>query len=108
MTTQTLDAPPEVVAELSAIQLLVVKHRREYMRLKTLELARLTGEKPRFTRDRMAPEQLAALPPVVDSAGVQLEAGMKVKCPDGVRAVVRRVDRGRSAASWTAPTARRR
>lgn len=93
MTTATLEAPQELAAELAALQQLAVRHRREYMRLRTLELAKLTGETPRFTRDRMTPEQLAALPDVTDSEGTVLEPGMKVRCPDGVRATVRRVDK---------------
>lgn len=93
MTTATLEAPAELAAELSALQQLAVRHRREYMRLRTIELAKLTGATPRFTRDRMTAEQLAALPPVTDSEGTILETGQRVRCPDGVRAVVRRVDK---------------
>lgn len=93
MTTATLEAPAELAAELSALQQLAVKHRREYMRLRTIELAKITGEPVRFTRDRMTAEQLAELPDVTDANDVVLEAGMKVKCPDGVRATVERVDK---------------
>lgn len=93
MTSATLEAPQELAAEFAALQALAVKHRREYMRLKTIELAKLRGETPRFTRDRMTAEQLAALPDVTDSAGTVLEAGQKVRCPDGVKATVRRVDK---------------
>jgi len=93
MTSATLEAPHELAAELAALQALAVKHRREYMRLKTIELARLRGEEPRFTRERFTTEQLAALPDVLDSTGTVLQVGMKVKCPDGVRATVRRVDK---------------
>lgn len=93
MTTATLEAPAELAAELSALQQLAVKHRREYMRLRTIELAKITGEPVRFTRDRFTAEQLAELPNVTDSNDVVLEAGMKVRCPDGVRAVVERVDK---------------
>lgn len=89
----TIEAPAELAAELSALQQLAVRHRREYMRLRTIELARLTGTQPKFTRDRMTQEQLAALPPVTDSKDVVLAAGMKVTCPDGVRAVIERVDK---------------
>lgn len=93
MTSATLEAPQELAAEFAALQALAVKHRREYMRLKTIELAKLRGETPKFTRDRMTQEQLAELPPVEDSTGTVIEAGMRVRCPDGVRAVVRRVDK---------------
>lgn len=92
-TAESLDVPTELVAELTALQLLAVKHRREYMRLRTQELAKLTGQPVRFTRDRMTPAQLAELPDVLDSTGAVLEAGQKVKCPDGVRAEIERVDR---------------
>lgn len=92
--TTALEAPPiELLADLSALQQLAVRHRREYMRLKTAELAKLQGVPVRFTRDRMTKEQLDALPPVLDSAGVELVAGQKVRCPDGVRAVIERVDK---------------
>lgn len=92
--TMTAEAPPvELQADLTALQQLAVRHRREYMRLKTAALAQLTGQPVRYTRDRMTQEQLAALPPVVDSAGTELVAGMKVRCPDGVRATVERVDK---------------
>lgn len=93
MTTATLEAPAELAAEFAALQELANRHRREYMRLRTRELAKLTGQPVRFTRDRMTAEQLAALPEVVDANGVVLRPGMKVKCPDGVRAVVQRVDK---------------
>ncbi len=93
MTTATIEAPAELAAELSALQQLAVRHRREYMRLRTIELAKLTGTQPKFTRDRMTREQLAALPPVTDSEGTVIEPGMKVVAPDGVRATVRRVDK---------------
>lgn len=83
----------ELAAELAALQALATKHRREYTRLRTIELARMRGETPRFTRDRMTREQLAALPPVVDSAGVELAPGQTVKCPDGVMGKVLRVDK---------------
>lgn len=89
------NVPPElaVEAELTALQKLAVKHRREYMRLKTVELARLTGQPLKFRRERYTTEQLAALPDVLDGNGVVLQAGQRVRCPDGVRAVVQRVDR---------------
>lgn len=93
MTTAAIEAPAELVAELTALQQLAVKHRREYIRLRTVELAKLTGQPVRFTRDRMTPAQLAELPDVTDANGVTLVTGMKVKCPDGVRAIVRRVDK---------------
>lgn len=84
---------PELTAELQALQDLAVKHRREFMRLRTIHLARLTGTEPRFTRDRMTQAQLAELPDVTDSTGTVLERGQRVRCPDGVRARVLRVDR---------------
>ena len=87
------EAPMELAAEFAALQALAVKHRREYMHLKTIELAKLNGVPPKFTRDRMTGEQLAQLPSVVDSAGTVLAAGMRVKCPDGVRATIERVDK---------------
>lgn len=93
MTQATLDTPAELAAELAALQQLAVRHRREYIRLRTIELAKLKGEAPRFTRDRMTTEQLAELPDVADANGVVLERGMKVRCPDGVHATVRRVDK---------------
>lgn len=93
MTAQPEAPPVELVADLAALQQLAVRHRREYMRLKTAELARLTGQPVKFRRDRMTQEQLAALPPVVDGHGVELVAGMKVRCPDGVRATIERVDK---------------
>lgn len=88
-----LDAPLELAAELSALQRLAAKHRRDYIRLRTVELARLTGQPVRFTRERYTREQLAALPPVLDADGNELHVGARVKCPDGVRGVVRRVDK---------------
>jgi hypothetical protein len=91
MTTPAL--PLETTAELLALQALAVKHRREYMRLRTRELAKLTGEPVRFTRDRWTPEQLAALPDVLDSTGAVLQTGQRVRCPDGVRGVIERVDK---------------
>lgn len=93
MTTQQVELPVEVAADLAALQALAVKHRRDYLRIRTAKLAELTGQPVRFTRDRMTPEQLAALPPVVDSTGVELTTGMRVRCPDGVRAVIERVDK---------------
>lgn len=93
MTLTSLEPPPELAAELAALQALAAKHRQEYVRLRTLELAKLTGEPVRFRRDRMTAEQLAALPPVADVNGVELRPGAKVRCPDGVRGVVQRVDK---------------
>lgn len=91
--TSTPDLPPHLAAELRALEELASRHRREYVRLRTIELAKLKGETPRFTRDRMTREQLAELPPVLDANGVTLEQGMKVRCPDGMRARVERVDK---------------
>jgi len=93
MAHQAEDPPVELLADFAALQQLAVRHRREYMRLRTAELARITGQPVKFTRDRMTQEQLAALPPVVDGDGNVLEPGMKVKCPDGVRATIERVDK---------------
>lgn len=93
MDTAKPEVPAELVAELNALQQLAVKHRREYMRLKTVELARITGQPVKFRRERYTAEQLAALPDVLDSNGVVLQAGQRVRCPDGVRGVVQRVDR---------------
>lgn len=44
-------------------------------------------------RHRLTQVELAALPPVLDANGVELVPGIKVKCPDGVRGRVERVDR---------------
>jgi hypothetical protein len=94
-TTTTLDKeiPPHLKAELAALEALAARHRSEYVRLRTIELAKLRGESPRFTRDRMTREQLAELPPVTDVHGVELRPGQRVKCPDGVHARVVRVDK---------------
>lgn len=89
MTTTELEA----VADAKALAALASKHSREFVRLRTLELARLTGDTPVFRRDCWTQEQLAELPPVTDSTGVELTEGARVKCPDGVRAKVQRVDR---------------
>lgn len=91
MTVQVTD--PELQAEFAALQALATKHKREYIRLRTIELAKLTGRPVRFTRDRMTRAQLEELPPVVDSQGVVLDVGMRVKCPDGLKAKVVRVDK---------------
>lgn len=91
--TEQKQLPPHLAAELRALEELAARHRREYVRLRTIELAKLKGETPRFTRDRMTREQLAQLPPVLDANDVPLEVGMKVRCPDGMRARVERVDK---------------
>lgn len=44
-------------------------------------------------RHRLTQAELAALPPVADAAGIELRPGQKVKCPDGQRGKVIRVDR---------------
>lgn len=44
-------------------------------------------------RHRLTQAELAALPPVLDANGVELAPGLKVKCPDGVRGRVERIDR---------------
>jgi hypothetical protein len=93
MTTLAPEAPPELVAEFAALEALAVRHRREYIRLRAIEMAKLTGQPVRFSRDRMTREQLEALPPVLDSEGTVLEPGTRVKCPDGVKARVVRVDK---------------
>jgi hypothetical protein len=91
MTTE--EAPAELAAELAALHALAARHRREYVRLRTIELAKLTGTPVRFSRERFTREQLDALPPVLDGNGVTLAVGQRVRCPDGVHAVVRRVDK---------------
>lgn len=85
--------PAHLVAELRALEELAARHRREYVRLRTIELAKLKGETPRFTRNRMTREQLDSLPPVLDANGVPLDVGMKVRCPDGLKATIERVDK---------------
>lgn len=94
-TFEQLEIPDLVVAEADAAALaeLAAKHRREFTRLRTLHVARLTGTQPVFHRDRMTQAQLQQLPPVTDHNGVELVAGQRVKCPDGVYARVERVDR---------------
>lgn len=44
-------------------------------------------------RHRLTQAELAALPQVLDSTGTPLEPGMKVKCSDGWRGKIVRVDR---------------
>jgi hypothetical protein len=93
LNTATLDMPQELVAELRALEALAARHRREYVRLRAIEMAKLTGEPVKFTRDRMTQKELAELPPVLDANGVELAPGMKVRTPDGVRAEIVRVDK---------------